>query len=64
MVVGPDGDLIGQYQKVHLRGEERLAFRPGYRYPVFGMGFGQLGLMIGWDLCRQPQSYRAVVRRY
>jgi len=50
ILVGPDGDLIGQYRKVHLRGEERLAFRPGYRYPVFETGFGQVGFLLGWDL--------------
>ena len=50
ILIGPDGELIGQYRKVHLRGEERLAFRPGYRYPVLETGFGQVGLLIGWDL--------------
>ncbi len=50
ILVGPDGELIGQYRKVHLRGEERLAFRPGYRYSVMETGFGQVGFLIGWDL--------------
>jgi len=50
VLVGPDGELIGNYRKVHLRGEERLAFRPGYRYPVLETNFGQVGLLIGWDL--------------
>jgi predicted amidohydrolase len=50
ILVGPDGDLVGQYHKVHLRGEERLAFRPGYRYPVLETGFGQVGFLISWDL--------------
>ena len=31
-------------------GEERLAFRPGYRTPIFETEFGGLGVMIGWDL--------------
>ncbi|NTW89245.1 MAG: hypothetical protein HGB26_09090, partial [Desulfobulbaceae bacterium] len=31
VVIGPDGELLGDYRKLHLRGEERLAFRPGYR---------------------------------
>ena len=50
ILVGPDGDLIGQYHKVHLRGEERIAFRPGYRLDVFDTAFGTVGLMVGWDL--------------
>jgi predicted amidohydrolase len=48
--IGPDGELIGDYRKLHLRGEERLAFRPGYRMPVFETQFGPIGLLIGWDL--------------
>jgi omega-amidase len=48
--IGPDGELIGDYRKLHLRGEERLAFRPGYRMPVFDTQFGPIGVMIGWDL--------------
>jgi len=50
ILIGPDGELIGQYRKVHLRGEERLAFRSGYRYPVMEAGFGQVGFLLGWDL--------------
>ncbi len=50
VLIGPDGELLGDYRKLHLRGEERLAFRPGYRLPVFETEFGGLGLMIGWDL--------------
>jgi predicted amidohydrolase len=33
-----------------LPGEERLAFRPGYRLPTFETSFGQMGVLIGWDL--------------
>jgi predicted amidohydrolase len=48
ILVGPDGEVIGDYRKVHPRGEERLAFRPGC-FPVFETGFGAVGLMLGWD---------------
>lgn len=48
--IGPDGDVMGQYNKVHLRGEERLAFRPGFRYNVWETEFGNVGVMLGWDL--------------
>ena len=42
--------MIGQYNKVHLRGEERMAFREGFRLPVFETEIGQIGLMLGWDV--------------
>jgi predicted amidohydrolase len=60
VLVGPDGAVMGQYQKVHLRGEEQLAFRPGYRYRVFETDFGQLGVMVGWDLAF-PEVARSLV---
>jgi len=50
VMVGPDGDLVGEYRKVHLKGEERLAFRNGFRFPVIEADFGNAGLMIGWDV--------------
>ena len=50
VLVGPDGELVGTYNKVHLRGEERMAFREGYRFPVFDTEIGNIGLMVGWDL--------------
>jgi predicted amidohydrolase len=60
VLVGPDGELIGDYRKVHLRGEERLTFRPGYRFSVLECGFGNLGLLIGWDLAF-PEAARSLV---
>lgn len=50
ILVGADGELVGDYRKVHPRGEERLAFRPGFRYPVLETSFGTVGLMLGWDM--------------
>jgi predicted amidohydrolase len=50
VLVGPDGDLVGEYRKVHLRGEERLAFRNGWKFPILETEFGNVGLMLGWDL--------------
>jgi len=60
VLIGPDGDLIGQYNKMHLRGEERIAFRPGYRLNVFETAFGTVGLMVGWDLAF-PEVARSLV---
>jgi len=59
VLIGPDGELLGDYRKVHLKGEERLAFRPGYRFPIFETAFGQVGLLIGWDLAF-PEAARAL----
>jgi predicted amidohydrolase len=51
VLVGPEGELMGQYNKVHLRGEERMAFREGYKMPVIDTGeIGKVGLLLGWDL--------------
>jgi predicted amidohydrolase len=50
VVIGPDGEMLGEYRKLHLPGEERLAFRPGYRLQVFEGSFGQIGVLLGWDL--------------
>ncbi len=50
VLVGPEGDLVGIYNKVHLRGEQRMAFREGFKLPVFDTEMGKIGMMIGWDL--------------
>ncbi len=60
VLIGPDGELIGDYRKVHLKGEERLTFRPGYRFSVFECGFGNVGLLLGWDLAF-PEAARSLV---
>ena len=50
VLIGPDGELLGSYNKVHLRGEERMAFREGFKFPVIRTEIGEIGLMLGWDL--------------
>jgi predicted amidohydrolase len=60
VLIGPDGELIGEYRKTHLKGEERMAFREGYRLPVFETEFGVVGLMLGWDLAF-PEVARSLV---
>lgn len=60
VLVGPEGELVGNYHKVHLRGEERMAFREGFKLPVFDTGeIGKIGLMLGWDLAF-PEVSRAL----
>ncbi|RME80770.1 MAG: carbon-nitrogen hydrolase family protein [Caldilineae bacterium] len=60
VVIGPDGELLGEYRKIHLKGEEKLSFRPGYRFSVFDTAFGTLGVMIGWDIAF-PEAARSLV---
>jgi omega-amidase len=59
IVIGPDGEMLGEYRKLHLPGEERMAFRPGYRLPVFETTFGQIGVLLGWDLAF-PEAARSL----
>jgi predicted amidohydrolase len=60
VVVGPDGELLDVYNKSHLRGEERMAFREGYKLPTVDTEFGTIGLMIGYDLAF-PEVARSLV---
>ena len=57
--VGPEGEVLGRYNKVHLKGEERLAFRPGFRYNVWETEFGSMGVLLGWDLAF-PEAARSL----
>ncbi len=50
VMLGPDGELLEVYNKIHLRGEERMAFREGFKLPVVETEFGIVGMMIGYDL--------------
>jgi predicted amidohydrolase len=59
VVIGPDGEMLGEYRKLHLPGEERLAFRPGYQLPTFETSFGQVGVLLGWDLAF-PEAARSL----
>lgn len=60
VLIGPDGELIGDYHKLHLKGEERMAFREGYRLPVFETEIGNIGFVLGWDLAF-PEVGRSLV---
>ncbi len=60
VVIGPEGELLEVYNKIHLRGEERMAFREGFRMPVIETEVGNIGLMIGYDLAF-PEIARSLV---
>ena len=48
--LGPEGDIAGDYRKVHLLGEERQVYRNGFRFVTVEAEWGRFGLMIGTDL--------------
>lgn len=50
VMVGPEGDVVAHYRKLHLRGEEQMLFRPGFRLETAETPFGLVGLQAGWDL--------------
>ncbi|MBL8147703.1 MAG: carbon-nitrogen hydrolase family protein [Anaerolineae bacterium] len=50
VLVGPEGEFVDLYHKVHLSGEERMAFREGFKLPVVETEIGSLGILIGYDL--------------
>jgi predicted amidohydrolase len=59
ILVGPDGELVEVYNKIHLRGEERMAFREGYKLPVAETEIGGIGMMLGYDLA-YPEVARSL----
>lgn len=64
VLIGPDGEIIGQYRKIHLFPlmEENLHLSPGQEIPVFETGLGKLGIMICYDI-RFPELARALALR-
>jgi predicted amidohydrolase len=59
VLIGPDGELIGEYRKVHLKGEERMTFRAGYKYPIFETEIGNIGMLLGYDMAF-PEAARSL----
>jgi predicted amidohydrolase len=60
VLIGPEGEMLLEYRKVHLKGEEKLAFRPGFRYITLETTFGALGVLVGWDIAF-PETARSLV---
>ena len=57
--LGPEGDIAGDYRKVHLLGEERQVYRSGFRFINVDAEWGRFGLMIGSDLAF-PEAARSL----
>ncbi len=60
VLIGPDGNVVGDYRKVHLQAEERMIFRPGFKIAPLVTEVGVLGIMVGWDLAF-PEVARSLV---
>ncbi len=61
-VIGPDGEIIGRYRKVHVPQiplwEEKAYFMPGnLGFPVFDTPFAKIGVQICWDTFF-PEGFR------
>jgi predicted amidohydrolase len=62
-VVGPDGEVVGTYRKLHLFGQEREVFDPGdLGLPVFQVAGIRLGVVVCYDL-RFPEAVRILALR-
>ena len=50
VLLGPEGQLVGEYRKTCLpRGEVAAGISPGRDYPVFDTRFGKVGMMVCYD---------------
>ena len=63
-VLGPDGELIGVYRKMHIPHSddyiEKYYFKPGnLGFPVFDTPFGKIGVLICYDR-HFPEGARAL----
>ena len=61
-VLGPEGELIGRYRKVHVPAlplwEERTYFSGGdLGFPIFETPFAKVGVLLGWDAFF-PEAFR------
>ena len=49
VLIGPDGNCIGQQDKVHLYQSEKKVAEPGEHYNVFQTTLGRIGILICYD---------------
>jgi predicted amidohydrolase len=49
ILIGPDGNRIGQQDKIHLYRSERKVAKPGEVYNVFQTTLGKIGILICYD---------------
>jgi predicted amidohydrolase len=59
VLLGPDGNIAGIYDKVHHPYDDDKFFTPGDSYPIFRTEFGNLGILICWDM-QYPEAVREI----
>ena len=57
--LGPEGDMVADYRKVHLLGEERQVYRNGFRFVNVDADWGRFGMLVGADLAF-PEAARSL----
>ncbi|MFC1649987.1 carbon-nitrogen hydrolase family protein [Candidatus Latescibacterota bacterium] len=58
-VMGPNGDLVSRYRKLHLWLTENQTFSRGNELCIFDTEFGKIGSTICYDIM-YPEIYRAI----
>ena len=58
VLIGPDGQIVGVFDKVHLPSGEGPGISAGSGYPVFETRHGPVAMLICWDL-HYPEAARA-----
>jgi predicted amidohydrolase len=57
LLVGPQGDVVGRAQQMHLEPEIRNWASAGKEFKVFDTAFGRVGMLLGYD-GMMPESSR------
>lgn len=57
VLFGPQGHIVGLFDKVHMPGDEGVYITPGDSYPVFATEHGNVGMLVCWDM-QYPEAAR------
>lgn len=62
LLIDDEGELIGQYSKTHLVGNEQMHLKKGSDFPVFRTKYGTVGIVICYDICF-PETTRILAAK-
>lgn len=62
VLLGDQGEVLGVYAKNHLSGGEKHYLRRGYGYPVFETKYGNIGIIICYDMAH-PETARILAEK-